>query len=212
MPQTTTTPATDRTAGAATPSTAVVPRTKTQGIATDQFFYFFLRLRKGEVRRVVQRAKTLYPKDSTEKLARRLIFAQSSLALVGGAILYVPQLFPAAGSLWKMAGLVGGSSMLARMNLYLILEIALLYGEDIDDRARVPEMMAVVAASGLSAASPLLVSSQGWPAAAAIPASALSASAVASLVGESAIAFYRARQTKRAAAPAAAGELAAAPA
>jgi hypothetical protein len=174
---------------------ALVPRiNQPQGIASDQFFYFFLRLRKGEVRRVVQRVQSLYPGESPEQHARRLILAQCSLSLVGGAILYLPQLFPVFGNVWKMAGFVGGASMLARMNLYLILEIALLYGEDIDDRARVPEMMAVVAASGLSAASPFLVNALDWYPAAAIPASGLTASAVSKLVGESAIAFYKNRR------------------
>lgn len=185
----------------AKPAPAVPPATgralapvKPQGIASDQFFYFFLRLRKGEIRRVVQRVQSLYPDETPEQHARRLIFAQCSLSLVGGAILYLPQLFPIAGNVLKMAGFVGGASMLARMNLYLILEIALLYGQDIDDRARVPEMMAVVAASGLSAASPFLVKALDWHPAAAIPASGLTATVVAKLVGESAIAFYQRRR------------------
>lgn len=173
---------------------AIVPRIKPQGIASDQFFYFFLRLRKGEVRRVVQRVRSLYPGESPEQHARRLILAQCSLSLIGGAILYLPQLLPVFGNVWKMAGFVGGASMLTRLNLYLILEIALLYGEDIDDQARVPEMMAVVAASGLSAATPLLVNALDWHPAAAIPASGLSATALSKLVGESAIAFYKNRR------------------
>lgn len=177
-----------------TTSRAVVPRTKPQGIASDQFFYFFLRLRKGEVRRVVERVRTLYPGESTEQHARRLISAQCSLSLIGGAILYLPQLLPVFGTFWKMAGFVGGASMLARLNLYLILEIALLYGEDIDDEARVPEMMAVVAASGLSAISPLLVDALDFHPAAAIPVSGLTAGAVSKLVGESAITLYRNRR------------------
>ena len=32
---------------------------KTQGLATDQFLYFFLRLRKGEIRRVVEDRKSV---------------------------------------------------------------------------------------------------------------------------------------------------------
>ncbi len=190
--------------GESTIARAIVPRTKTQGLASDQFFYFFLRLRKGEIRRVVQRAQSLYPGESREQLARRLILAQSSLSLLGGAILYLPQLFPAAGNVLKLAGFVGGASMLARMNLYLILEIALLYGHDIDDQARVPEMMSVVAASGLSAASPFLVNALGWVPVAAIPASAITASAVSKLVGEAAIALYKSRQDELATVAAAA--------
>ncbi|BBL75813.1 hypothetical protein [Methylomagnum ishizawai] len=179
---------------------AVALKKKPQGVATDQFFYFFLRLRKGEIRRVVQRVQSLYPDESTEQLARRLILAQCSLSLVGGALLHLPQLFPGAGNILKLAGFVGGASMMARMNLYLILEIALLYGQDIDDQARVGEMMAVVAASGASAAMPLLVNALDWVPVAAIPASGLSASAVSKLVGEAAIAFYKSRRDAQAAA------------
>ncbi|MGY6216726.1 hypothetical protein ACW73L_16330 [Methylolobus aquaticus] len=166
-----------------------------QSVAVDQFFYFFLRLRKGEVRRIVQRVKTLYPGETPEQLARRLILAQSSLSLVGGALLYLPMLFPVAGNVLKMVGFVGGASMLTRVNLYLILEIALLYGKDIDDQARVPELMAVIAASGLSATSPLLVSRMDWHPAASIPASGVMAAATAKLIGEAAIAFYQRPQT-----------------
>lgn len=173
---------------------AVALKTKPQGMATDQFFYFFLRLRKGEIRRVVQRAQTLYAGESTEQIARRLILAQCSLSLIGGAVLHLPQLFPGAGNILKLAGFVGGASMMARMNLYLILEIALLYGHDIDDQARVPELISVVAASGVSAATPLLVNALEWAPVAAIPASGLSASAISKLVGEAAIAFYKARR------------------
>lgn len=188
---------------------------KPQSVTTDQFFYFFLRLRKGEIRRVVQRVQALYPDESPEQHARRLIFAQCSLSLVGGAILYLPQILPVAGNVLKMAGFVGGASMIARMNLYLILEIALLFGEDIDDQARVAEMAAVVGASGLSAATPFLVKAMDWHPAAAIPASGLTATVVAKAVGESAIAFYGARRRKAAAAAgreAAAAKLAPTPA
>jgi hypothetical protein len=181
---------------------ALVPRNKPQGIASDQFFYFFLRLRKGECRRVVQRVQSLYPGESPEQHARRLINAQCSLSLLGGAILHIPQLFPGVGALWKVAGLVGGGSMLTRLNLYLILEIALLFGEDIDDQARVPEMMAVVAASGLSFATPLVATALEWHPAAALPLSGLTATAASKLIGESALAFYKRKSRKAAAAAA----------
>jgi hypothetical protein len=173
-----------------TASTTAAAVARQQGVAADQFFYFFLRLRKGEVRRIVQRVRSLYPEETPEQLARRLILAQSSLSLIGGALLYLPMLFPIAGNVLKMAGFVGGASMLTRVNLYLILEIALLFGKDIDDQARVPEMLAVVGASGLSAASPLIVNHMGWHPAVSIPASGLTAAAVAKLIGEAAIALY----------------------
>jgi hypothetical protein len=90
-------------------------------------------------------------------LARRLIEAKTRLTLIGGMMLHVPMLMPGVGQVLKLIGMVGGMSVLTRMHLYLILEIALVYGKDIDAAARVPEMAAVVAATGLAAASPMLV-------------------------------------------------------
>jgi hypothetical protein len=184
------------------PATSVSPpEAKPQGLAEDQFFYFFLRLRKGEIRRVVQRAQSLYPGESPEQLARRLINAQSTLSFFGGALLHLPQLFPAAGSLLKFAGFVGGASAMTRMHLYLILEIALLYGHDIDDRSRVREMMSVVAASGIAAASPFLVDALDWHPAAAIPVSGLTSVAITRLIGESAIRLYQGLESAKAETP-----------
>lgn len=169
---------------------------KAQGLATDQFLYFFLRLRKGEIRRVVQRAQTLYPGESPEKLARRLINAQSVLSFVGGAILHLPQLVPAAGNVLKLAGFAGGASVITRMHLYLILEIAHLYGQDIDDQARVPEMMAIVAASGGATATPFLVNALNWNPLAAIPTSGVAVTTVTQLIGTAAINLYKRKHRK----------------
>ena len=76
------------------------------------------------------------------------------------------------------------------MHLYLILEIALVFGKDIDDQARVPEMAAVVAATGLAAAAPLLVHTFDLHPFYTLSAGTLSAAATARLIGESAIRFY----------------------
>lgn len=168
---------------------------KPQGIAMDQFLYFFLRLRKGEVRRVVQRAQSLYPGESPEKLARRLINTQSTLTFLGGALLHLPGLLPGAGSVLKFAGFAGGASIITRMHLYMILEIAHLFGHDIDDQARVPEMMAIVAASGAVSASPYLVQALNWHRLAAIPASAVAVVATTQLIGASAIIHYSRKQS-----------------
>ena len=176
-------------------ATAVVlSRKKTQGMVTDEFLYFFLRLRKGEVRRVVQRVRSLYPDETPEQLAQRLVNAQSVLSFVGGAVLHVPQLVPMAGNIWKLAGFAGGASVMTRMHLYLILEIALLFGHDIEDKARVPEMLAVIAASSASAAAPYLVSQLQWNPLAAIPASGVTATLVTQLIGAEAISLYKKRQ------------------
>ncbi len=164
---------------------------KTQSMVTDEFLYFFLRLRKGEVRRVVQRVRSLYPDDTPEQLARRLINTQSVLSFIGGSILHLPQLIPVASNVWKLAGFAGGASLMTRMHLYLILEIALLFDQDIEDKGRVPEIIAVIAASGASAAAPLLVSQFKWNPLAAIPVSGLTATAVTQLIGMEAIRLYK---------------------
>lgn len=161
-----------------------------QGLATEEFFYFFLRLRKGEIRRAIQVLRERYPEETPEQLAQRLIAAKTGLSLVGGALLYAPGLFPGAGQAIQLLGVVGATSVLTRMHLYLILEIAHLYGRDIDDSARVPEMLAVVAATGLGAAAPMLVQSLGLAPIYALPAGALSCAAVTQAIGQAAIRYY----------------------
>jgi len=163
---------------------------KIQGMAVDQFLYFFLRLRKNEIRRVVQRVQTLYPGETPEQLARRLINTQCALTFIGGALLHLPQLLPVASYALKVAGFAGGASILTRMHLFLILEIALLYGHDIEDSARVPEMITIVSASGLSAATPFLVNALNWNRLAAIPTSGVTIAAMTQLIGSAAIQLY----------------------
>jgi hypothetical protein len=111
--------------------------------------------------------------------------------MLGGSLLTLPLLMPGVGQVLKLMGVVGATSMLTRMHLYMILEIAMLFGRDIDDSARVPEMAAVVAATGLAAAGPLLARSFGLEPQLSLPVGTLSAAAVTQLVGRSAIAFYR---------------------
>lgn len=163
---------------------------KLQSIGTEQFFYFFLRLRKSEVRRVVQRVKALYPGETPDKLARRLINTQSALSFLGGALLYLPQMIPLAGNALKFGGFAGGASVMTRMHLYLILEIALLYGHDIDDQARVAEMMSIVAASGIAAGTPFLVTALNWHRLAAIPTAGVTVMATTQLIGAATIRHY----------------------
>lgn len=164
-----------------------------QSLAVEEFFYFFLRLRKNEVRRVAQLIAARYPDDEPGRNARRLIASKSNLSLLGGALLHAPLLIPGLGQTLKLTGVVGAGSMLTRMHLYLILEIAHLFGEDIDDSTRVPEMVAVVAATGLGAAAPSLLAAYGMKPILMIPAGALSMTATTRLIGESAIRFYAAR-------------------
>jgi hypothetical protein len=178
-----------------------------QGLTTEQFFYFFLRLRKGEVRRTVSTLQARYPDEGPEQLAKRLITVHSRLSLLGGSLLSAPLLLPRLGQGLKLAGVAGSASVMTRMHLYMILEIAAAFGKDIDDRARVPEMMAVVAATAAAAASPLLVDVLGINSLYAIPIAGLSATAVVQLVGVAAIRFYRSKSSS--AAPASGSETAA---
>ncbi len=158
---------------------------------TDDFFYFFLRVRKERIRKVVHRLKGQYPDESPEQLARRLTSSRSTLSFLGGSLLHLPMLLPGIGQAWKFLGFVGGASALTRMHLYLILEIALLFGKDIDDQSRVPEMTAVIAATGIAAGTPFLVSLLEFNPIYALPAAALSSVTVTQLIGESAIRLYR---------------------
>lgn len=157
---------------------------------TDEFLYFFLRMRKERVRKVVQRVRSQYPDEGLEQLARRLISSKSQLSFIGGTLIQVPMLLPGIGQALKLLGMVGGASMLTRMHLYLIFEIALLYGKDIDEQARIPEVAAVVAAVGLGMSAPFLVQVLELNPLYSLPVAGLSATAVTQLVGESAIRFY----------------------
>ena len=162
-----------------------------QSLRTDDFLYFFLKLRKARIRKVVGSLKSTYPDESPEELARRLISSQSALSVIGGSLLHLPMLLPGIGLAWKLLGFVGGTEVLTRMHLYLILEIALLYGKDIDDQDRVQEMAAVVAATGVATGAPFLVSLLELNPAYALPAAALSSVAVVQLIGETAVRLYR---------------------
>jgi hypothetical protein len=161
-----------------------------QSIVTDEFFYFFLRLRKARIRAVVAAIQARFPEETPEQLARRLIAAQIQLSFLGGALLHLPWLIPGLGQTLQLLGVVSGGVALTRMHLYLILEIALLYGKDIDHQERVPEMAAVLAATGLAAGTPLLLNALDLNPFLALPAAALTASGLAQLIGESAIRFY----------------------
>ncbi len=163
-----------------------------QGILADQFFYFFLRLRKERIRKVVEAVNARYPEESTEQKARRLISVQTPLSFLGGSLMHLPRLIPGLGYAFEFLGIVGGTSALSRMHLYLILEIALLYGKNIDDEARVPEMLSVVAATGLAAGVSLLCGALDIHALLPLPVGGISASAAARMIGEEAIRLYSA--------------------
>jgi hypothetical protein len=161
-----------------------------QSQLTDDFFYFFLRLRKDRIRKVVKLLQERCQGETPEQLARRLIASQRQLSFLGGALLHLPMLFPGLGNAVQGLGAAGGAAVLTRMHLYLILEIALLYGMDIEDQERVSEMVQVVLATGLVAGAPFLLEIFGWNPLLAMPTAALSAATVAQLIGEQAISLY----------------------
>ncbi|MEW6659369.1 MAG: hypothetical protein AB1424_11985 [Thermodesulfobacteriota bacterium] len=161
-----------------------------QSRVTDDFFYFFLRLRKNRIRKVVADINARYPEETVEQRARRLIEDQTQLSWLGGMILDLPAMIPGIGQALKILGFVGGTSALVRMHLYLILAIALLYGRDIDDQARVPEMAAVVAGTGLAVGAPYLADALGLHPLLSMVTGGLAAVTMSRLMGESAIRYY----------------------
>ncbi len=161
-----------------------------QNLETENFFYFFLRLRKGEIRRTVQGLKTHYPHETPHQLANRLIEAQAVLSFLGGSLLQLPTLLPGIGQALQFLGFAGGTAVLTRMHLYLILEIALVFGKDIDDPARVPEMMTVVAATGLAPGVSIALQALQMTPIVAFPAGVIATIGVSRLIGETAICHY----------------------
>jgi len=138
----------------------------------------------------VEAVNAAHPGESAEQKARRLIAAQTPLSFLGGTLMHLPMLIPGLGQAFKLLGFVGGTSVITRMHLYLILEIALLFGKDLDDTARVPEMLAVAAATGLAAGAPWLLQALDLNPLYSLPAAGLTASGVAQLIGEQAIHYY----------------------
>lgn len=165
--------------------------TKTQNIMTDDFFYFFLQLRKPRIRTVVERIRKLHPEMTREQLAEQLIESTSSLSLVAGSLVGIPLMFPGLHVFLRYFGLVAGSAVITRMHLYLILEIALIYGKDIDDPARVPEMIAVVAATEAAVAlPPIALKVLNVAPVVSIITSGLTATALTRLIGRFAKEYY----------------------
>ncbi|MFZ0051365.1 MAG: hypothetical protein WAK96_06280 [Desulfobaccales bacterium] len=161
-----------------------------QSHLTDDFLYFFLRVRKDRIRKVVANINDRYPEEAVEQRARRLIDAQTQLSFLGGLILDLPAMIPVIGHALKILGFVGGTAALVRMHLYLILEIALLYGKDIDDETRVPEMAAVVAGTGVAVGAPFVADVLGFHPLVSMATGGVAALTVSRLIGESAIRYF----------------------
>jgi hypothetical protein len=126
------------------------------GLTTEKFFYFFMGLRKSEIRKQVLMMKERYPDEKPEQLAKRFVASQAPLSILGGALIHLPFLAPALGPPLKLAGIAMGSSVMIRLNMTLLLQIAMLYGHDIDERTRLKEIAVIIAASGLASGTSLL--------------------------------------------------------
>jgi len=164
---------------------------KTQSLMIDDFFYFFLQLRKHRIRTVVERARKLHPEMTREQLAQHLIDSSANLSLLAGSLLGVPLLLPGVHIFLRYLGLVAGSTVITRMHLYLILEIACLFDKDIDDPARVPEMLAVVAATETAVTvPPVALQLLSVAPIVSLAASGLTATALTRLIGRSAVRLY----------------------
>lgn len=131
-------------------SQEIVATPKPWGLATEKYFYFFMGLRKGEIRKQVSMMRSRYPDDSPQQLARRFVSSQAPLSLLSGALFHAPMFVPTVGPVVKLLGIAVGSSLMVRLNMTLVLQIALLFGHDIDDRARLKELAAIIAATGLA--------------------------------------------------------------
>lgn len=184
-------------------SEEIVAVPKKWGLATEKYFYFFMGLRKGEIRKQVSMMQSRYPDDSTAQLARRLVSSQAPLSLLSGALFHAPMFVPTVAPVVKLFGIAVGSSLLVRLNMTLILQIALLFGHDIDDRARLKELTAIIAATGVAAYTsqlPQLAAMKPMEKGIIGGAAVMTAS---QLIGEAAIRYYRnAEASEEIAAPA----------
>lgn len=162
-----------------------------QSLFTDDFLYFVLRLRKSRIRQVADRVRRMHPDESPEQQARHLIGSTAAIAFAAGGVVQMPSIVPGFGVLYEGLGFVAGTSILTRMHLYLILEIALLFGKDIDESDRVKELAAVVATCAVSAAAPVPVLAATMNPAFAVATGALAATAATRVIGEAAIRRYK---------------------
>ncbi|WP_437952781.1 hypothetical protein WME98_20230 [Sorangium sp. So ce296] len=171
-----------------------------QSLFTDDFFYFVLRLRKSRIHSVADRVRRMYSDESPEQQARHLIRSTAAIAFAAGGIVHTPAIIPGFGIMYEGLGFVAGTSILTRMHLYLVLEIALLFGKDIDESDRVKELAAVVAACAGGAAAPVAVLATTMNPVFVVATGALAATAVTQVIGESAIRRYKRSTAPKAAA------------
>ncbi len=165
-------------------------------LATEKFLYYCMGLRKGDMRTQVATMRARYPNDSQERLARRFIAAQTPLSMVGSALIHLPAVVPALGPAFRFLGMASGTTLMMILNMTLVMQIALIYGHDLDDRARVKELMAVIAATAAASGStalvpPLSTLNPRWRALAGSAA----IMTTAQLIGETALRYFARAQT-----------------
>ena len=191
-------------------SNNLASESKSWGLSWEKYFYYFMGLRKGELKKDIAVMKEQYPDDDADQLARRVVNAQVPLSVVGGTVLHAPFLIPGISPFLKFLGIATGTSVMVILNMTMLLQIALVYGHNIDDRARLKEMWAIIAASGLAGGSSLLpIFSTLTPNYRAV-AGATTVTMVSQLIGEAAIRYYRGaevQQSKMAMAPAMSGDV-----
>lgn len=127
------------------------------GLATEKFFYYCMGLRKGDMQNQVINMQARFPDDSPERLARRFIAAQIPLSMVGSTLIHAPTFFPLAGPAFRFLGLASGTTLMMVLNMTLFLQIGLIYGYPINDRARIKELLAIITATSLTSSSTALL-------------------------------------------------------
>ena len=110
--------------------------------------------------------------------------------------MHAPLLVPAFGPALKVLGMAGGTAVMMRINMSLILEIALLFGHDIDEHARVKEMSAVMALTGLTSGTSLIPEVLTLKRFYRFAVGGLTVVTVGQLIGEAAIRYYKGLQSE----------------
>ena len=126
-------------------------------LATEKFLYYCMGLRKGDLRRQVEAMQAHYPNDTPERLARRFIAAQTPLSMVGSVLIHLPAVIPVAGPAFRFLGVASGTTLMMLLNMTLVMQIALIFGHDLDDPARLKELTAVIAATAAASGATFLV-------------------------------------------------------
>lgn len=118
-----------------------------QSLFVDQFLFYFMRLRKCHCHFLAGRIRKKYPGCSPEEQALKFVESQSVFSGAAGLLTRMVTGGKGGAHTLRLIGIGGGSVVLSRLHITMLLTIALLYGKDIDSNERVPEMLAVIAAT-----------------------------------------------------------------